>query len=121
MRDAADWLDTEKGKLNREIAADCDGIIAGLYEYFACYHPHFPEKTTFIPFPINTDEIKRVSPAVSDKVRFFIGIQRTRSRYKGTDVMLRALERVVAEHPDRCEISMAESVPYPQYLSLIHI
>ena len=32
MRDAADWLDTEKGKLNREIAADCDGIIAGLYE-----------------------------------------------------------------------------------------
>lgn len=119
MRDAADWLDTEKGKLNREIAADCDGIIAGLYEYFACYHPHFPEKTTFIPFPINTDEIKRVSPAVSDKVRFFIGIQRTRSRYKGTDVMLRALERVVAEHPDRCEISMAESVPYPQYCSML--
>ena len=38
MRDAADWLDTEKGKLNREIAADCDGIIAGLYEYYACYH-----------------------------------------------------------------------------------
>ena len=119
MRDAADWLDTEKGKLNREIAADCDGIIAGLYEYYACYHPHFPEKTTFIPFPINTDEIKRVSPAVSDKVCFFIGIQRTRSRYKGTDVMLRALERVVAEHPDRCEISMAESVPYPQYCSML--
>lgn len=35
--------------------------------------------------------------------------------YKGTDVMLRALERVADRHPDRCEIVKAESVPFPVY------
>ena len=117
MAEVGDWIDTDKGRLNQEVAADCDGIIAGLYEYYACYHPVFPEKTRFIPFPINTDAIVPTAPAVGSDglVRFFIGVQRARSAYKGTDVMLRALERVKAAYPDRCEVEKAESVPYPVY------
>ena len=52
MTEVRDWIGTDKGRLNQEIAADCDGIAAGLYEYYACYHPVFPDKTEFIPFPI---------------------------------------------------------------------
>lgn len=47
-----DWLGTAKERLNKEIAASCDAIVTGLYEYDVCYRPHFPDKTTFIPFPI---------------------------------------------------------------------
>ena len=119
MTEVRDWIGTEKGRLNQEIAADCDGIVAGLYEYYACYHPVFPDKTRFIPFPINTDTVVRTAPPVDGKVKFFIGVQKARGVYKGTDVMLRALERVAAAHPDRCEVVKAESVPYPVYQHLM--
>lgn len=110
------WLHGEKGEVNRRIAADCDGIISGLYEYDASYRPYFPDKLRFIPFPI---DLSAVSPArphpETGKLRFFIGIQRSRNEYKGTDIMLRALERVQAAYPERCEIIRAESVPFETY------
>ena len=53
QRDSSDWLDTPKAELNQLIANDCDAIVAGLYEYYVCYQPLFPTKTTFIPFPIS--------------------------------------------------------------------
>lgn len=112
-----DWLYGAKGLLNRQIAADCDGIIAGLYEYYASYLSEFPEKLRFIPFPIRVDE----SPlSVHQPLRFFIGIQKARSAYKGTDIMLRALERVAQRYPDAMEIVRAESVPFEEYVRLFN-
>ena len=116
-----DWLKGEKGKLNRYIAADCDGIVTGLYEYDACYRPCFPEKTDFIPFPINTGCIQPVKPHPEyDGIRFFIGIQKQRNAYKGTDIMLRALERLQKKYPDRMEIVKAESVPFARYQNMMN-
>ncbi|MDO4823293.1 MAG: glycosyltransferase family 1 protein [Bacteroidales bacterium] len=115
-----DWLDGEKTSINKTIAADCDGIISGLYEYDRCYRPVFPDKTHFIPFPINMSEI---TPRIDDghsTVRFFVGIQKTRSAYKGTDIMLRALERVKATYPTHCEIIKAENVPYDEYQNMMN-
>lgn len=110
-----DWLDGEKTHINLHIARDCDAIITGLYEYDRCYRSHYPDKTTFIPFPIDMGEISPALPDQHSGVRFFVGIQKGRSEYKGTDIMLRALERVQAAHPTLCEIVKAESVPYEQY------
>ena len=117
----AEWIHGEKGQLNRYIAKDCDGIPTGLFEYHACYQQHFPEKTTFIPFPINLSNITPRAPRTQGSpVRFFIGIQRTRSKYKGTDIMLRALERLQNDYPTLCEIVKAESVPYEEYQHLMN-
>lgn len=117
----ADWIDSEKSRLNQYIANDCDGIPTGLYEYYACYHPHFPKKTAFIPFPINMGSLSPKEPRPEGRpIRFFIGIQRTRSEYKGTDIMLRALERVHQQYPDQCEIVKAESVPYDEYQHMMN-
>lgn len=41
-REYKGWLGTEKERLNKFIAYDCDGIITGLYEYDVCYRPFFP-------------------------------------------------------------------------------
>ncbi len=119
--EVADWIHGEKSRLNQYIANDCDGIPTGLYEYYACYHPHFPEKTAFIPFPINLSSLspKEVRPK-GRAIRFFIGIQRARSEYKGTDIMLRALERVYQQYPNQCEIVKAESVPYDEYQHMMN-
>ena len=116
-----DWLNGPKGELNDSIANDCDGIIAGLYEYYASYSPYFADKLTFIPFPINTDNITpTVRTAVDGVVKFFVGIQRERSAYKGTDIMLSALRRIEASHPDCCQITVVESVPFQQYIQLLN-
>ena len=113
-----DWLHTFKKEANIHIAETCDGIISGLYEYDVAYRPHFPEKTTFIPFPIELEHTEteiRIPRRHGQKIRFFIGIQRHRTALKGTDIMLRALERIVADYPDRAEMIKAESVPFNQY------
>ena len=163
-----EWLNGAKGRLCQRVMEDCDGIPAGLYEYFAVYWQWFPEKTRFIPMPVKqgmkneelrmkNEELRMKNEELRMKnesnsyssfrgkadilhssfqqgdrgdggaevlplsggdrggLTFFIGIQRGRSAYKGTDVMLRALERVKAKYPERCEVVKAESVPFEQY------
>lgn len=117
-----DWLHTFKKEANIHIAETCNGIISGLYEYDVAYRPHFPEKTTFIPFPIELEHTEteiRIPRRQGQKIRFFIGIQRHRTALKGTDIMLRALERIVADYPDRAEMIKAESVPFNQYKEMM--
>lgn len=115
-----DWLHGEKSGINIHIANDCDGIVTGLYEYDRCYRPHFPNKTQFIPFPIN---LKTVTPKVphkeGDPVRFFVGVQKERNEYKGTDIMLRALHRVKSLYPNLCEIRVVQSVPFEEYQQMM--
>lgn len=116
----SEWINGEKGELNRMIAEDCDGIVSGLYEYDAAYRLEFPEKTQFIPFPIDLSEITiRESAAQKQKTRFFIGIQRNRDAYKGTDIMYRALVQLAKKYPDRIEIVRAESVPFEKYCKMM--
>lgn len=116
-----DWLNGPKGELNRRVAADCDAIVTGLYEYDVCYRPNFPSKTTFIPFPIN---LSTTSPSAvwqpGEKIRFFIGIQKTRHEYKGTDIMFSALQKLQEKYPERMEIVKAESVPFHEYEQMLN-
>jgi glycosyltransferase involved in cell wall biosynthesis len=114
-----DWLGTTKEQLNKMIAEDCDGIITGLYEYWTCYQPAFPQKTTFIPFPIQMPEKRCTDRADTSKTIIFIGINRERSAYKGTDIMLRAAQDVQNKDPEKMELRIAESVPFAEYQQLM--
>ena len=118
MRDRNDWFNTAKERLNRMIAEDSDAIVAGLYEYYVCYQPNFPQKTTFIPLPIYSTNL---SPLTSQHSPFtlFIGISKKRSAYKGTDIMLRAAEAVKEKYPDRLELVKVEGVPFNEYQRLM--
>ena len=118
MTERRDWTGTAKEALNRTIASESDGIIAGLYEYWVCYEPNFPGKTAFIPFPIIPKKVSTDFP-VPRKVRVFIGINRERSAYKGTDIMLSAAEEVLGRHPARMELVKAESVPFREYTQMM--
>ena len=120
LKEQKDWIGTTKERLNKHIAETCDGIIAGLYEYWACYHPTLPKKTTFIPFPIRCPKDVQLSGEVPSKVRIFIGINRSRSVYKGTDIMLKAAQDVLAKYPDKMELLKAESVPFAHYQQMMN-
>lgn len=128
LKEKADWLGTAKERLNKYIASDCDHIITGLYEYQVCYERHFPKKTSFIPFPIvckpnvmeqaqheadNHEEQQRPT-------RIFIGINRTRSEYKGTDIMLKAAQAIAEKYPEKVELRIAQNVPFAEYVKMMN-
>jgi hypothetical protein len=119
IREQRDWLGTEKERLNRMIATDCDSIVAGLYEDFVCYEPNFKEKTHFIPLPIKMPSTPSSLAPHPLPIKIFIGISKGRSAYKGTDIMLRAAEDVQARYPDRMELIKAEGVPFAEYQQLM--
>ena len=136
LKERKDWLGTAKERLNRMIAEDCDGIIAGLYEYWVCYQPHFPQKTMFIPYPIHTysqshqDRDKRAASVEtssvdiprrpSQKLKLFIGINKTRSEYKGTDIMLKAAQAIAEKYPEKVELRIAQNVPFAEYVKMMN-
>lgn len=134
LKERKDWLGTEKGRLNQMIAEDCDGIITGLYEYWACYQPGFPQKTTFIPFPIkpklitsgngnsytNAENHQVIPLDIPKKVKLFIGINKNRSEYKGTDIMLKAAQAIAKKYPDKAELRIAESIPFAEYVKMMN-
>ena len=111
-----DWMGTDKERLNRLMAEQCDGIVTGLYEYWRCYKPCFPVKTIFIPFPIIVGETPVIADETPEKLNLFIGISKNRSAYKGTDIMLRAAEAVKRQYPDRLNLTVASGLPFAEYV-----
>ncbi len=113
-----DWIDSDKEILNKLIADDCDAIVAGLYEYWAIYHPVFSNKTTFIPFPI-----KQKEPCAEKRdlfpIRLFIGINKQRDKYKGTDIMLRAAQAVATKYHDKVRLIVVENLPFDEYVEAL--
>lgn len=115
-----DWIDGAKAPLNRMIAEDCDGIIAGLWEYFKSYESDFPEKTVYIPFPVpEAEPAERFLTQPDGIIRFFIGIQRNRSKFKGTDILLPVLRDIERTHSDRCSVVSVENVPFNEYKQMM--
>lgn len=118
IREKEDWIGTEKERLNRMIAEDCDAIVTGLYEYQVCYEKSFGHKATFIPMPIKMEKEQRII-SNNDKLKIFIGINKTRSEYKGTDIMLKAAEEVRDKNNDKVQLEIVESVPFDTYKQLM--
>ena len=121
LKERADWIGTDKERLNKYIAEDCDGIVTGLYEYQVCYEMFFPQKTKYIPFPIRLEqsELTETQRLIPDKLKLFIGISKGRSEYKGTDIMLKAAQKLVEKYPDLVELRIAEGVPFNQYKQMM--
>lgn len=122
IKERKDWIGTAKERLNKIIAEDCDGIITGLYEYQVCYEPYFPNKTTFIPYPIQLPcpSVETKENSNSKKLKLFIGISKGRSEYKGTDIMLDAAKDIANKYPNNVELRIAEGIPFSEYQELMN-
>lgn len=122
----ADWVGTAKERLNRYIAADCDAIVAGMYEYWLPYNmtedcskdgAPLRDKLHSIAFPYKPFD--KVTTEPHERLRVFIGISKGRSQYKGTDIMLKAAETLREKYPDRMELKVACGVPFMEYQQMM--
>lgn len=114
------WSNSDREVLNKEIADSCDGIIACLSEYYLAYKKLYSQKLTYIPLPINLDNIALASiNKTLSTVTFFIGINKDRSEFKGTNRMYAVLKELQNKYPNEVEINAVESVPYKEYIHLM--
>ena len=83
--------DEEIARQNKMVAEYATGITACSVGYYLAHKASFPDKTTYIPLPLNTDLYPYVSTIQPDveKVHFFLGKQKGREVRKGVDVMER--------------------------------
>jgi glycosyltransferase involved in cell wall biosynthesis len=128
LRERADWVGTAKERLNRLMAGEAAAIVSCLYEYDVCYRHHFPEKTHYIPLPIDIPdtadgiaaaESTEAAHSLAGPIKLFIGISRGRSAYKGTDIMLRAAEDIVAKYAGHVVLRKAEGLPFSEYQQMM--
>lgn len=116
----SNWWLPEVSQYNDYFIKNIDGAIACLYEYYVSYKNLIPEKLGYAGIPIDTQAL---TPDFIDnepgKVRFFIGIQKKRNILKGTDRLLEALKRICEKYPDKCEMVIAENVPYKEYVKMM--
>lgn len=116
-----EWLETPFFKdANIEIAETCDGIVSCLYEYYKAYEPYYKNKLGYIPLPVNTDLLQyRQKGIQEDKIKFFIGIQKPKTKLKGTDVMLEELLKIQQAYPNEVQVNSVTSLPWNQYVKIM--
>lgn len=113
------WLNSDREVLNKEIADSCDGIIACLCEYYMAYKPYYSDKLAYIPLPFDVSKVDMPEVLASDKIKFFIGINKARSEFKGTDRMYNVLQQIEKKYKDQVEIVAVESLPYDEYVKVM--
>lgn len=116
------WIDSPAEHICRYIAQQSDAVVAGLYEYWLTYQlaeeGKLKNKTLFIPFPIVTRETLEQQCGTLP-LKIFVGISKGRSQYKGTDIMLRAAQRLQKNYPEKVQLLVAEGVPFARYQSMM--
>ena len=117
---AEEWLNQpEVVKLSRHMAETSHLLVGTGYEYWASLHHYFPQKTCFVPLPVDIPEEPVNIKEADGPVRFFIGIQKERDLEKGTDVLWRVLQRLSGDYPDMVRVNKAENVPYEEYCRMM--
>ena len=67
-----------------------------------------------------SDAEKKILLETPKRLKLFIGINKTRSEYKGTDIMLAAAKSIKEKYPDKVELKIAENVPFSQYCEMMN-
>lgn len=115
------WEEWHAGKLagyQREALDRLDGAVSVLYEYhLGMVRALGNDRAAYGGLPIDTSLFSPVSlPQNIDKVKLFLGRDRTRKLMKGSDLLEFAAQKVVAEHPDRAELEIVENIPYAEFV-----
>ncbi|WP_066632174.1 glycosyltransferase family protein [Labilibacter marinus] len=109
-------------KLNIITSNHCKGIIATSTGYHKAYIDHYPDKTIYIPLPIDTNKYKFTSSINPEtkKIKFLLGLMKDRVKLKGTDRIKKVLELLKEKYPNEVELTIVDSVPFEEYVHLVN-
>lgn len=104
-------------KLYRYIYENIQGVIATDVDYHIPLQNH-RKYLGLIPNPINLDKLPEIELETTGKIVIFHGINRESYFKKGNDFFEKALEIIKEKYSGKVEISIAENIPYTEYINL---
>lgn len=115
------WHLPEMKEYQRYFYDNIDGAMSVLYEYHLALRRTFPaDKIAYGGIPIDLDKFQPVSlPEHIDKVRLFLGRDRSRMLMKGSDYLEQAARTIVERYPDRAELVIVENRPFDEFITLL--
>lgn len=124
VENESDWHDWHKKPLKeyqQHFYSNIDGAVSVLYEYHLALQRTLPsDKIAYSGIPIDLDKFEPVKiPGHIDKVRLFLGRDRTRMLIKGSDFLEIAARTVVERHPDKAELVIVENRPFDEFTTLL--
>lgn len=121
QREWSAWHTPEMYDYQRHVYDNIDGAVAVLYEYYHGIRHALPaEKVAYAGIPIDLERFAPVSlPEHIDRVRLFLGRDRSRMLLKGSDLLEEAAKAVVDRHPDKAELVIVENRPFDEFVSLL--
>jgi len=98
-----------------------DGVVSVLYEYQLGMERRLgKELVAYGGIPVDTSLYEPVDLSDKiDKVRLFLGRDRTRKLMKGSDLLEVAARRVVEHYPEKAELVIVENRPFAEFVELL--
>lgn len=121
QKEWAAWHTPEMYDYQHHVYDNIDGAVAVLYEYYHGILQALPsEKTAYAGIPIDLERFMPVElPHAIDRVRLFLGRDRSRMLLKGSDLLEEAAKAVVTRHPDKAELVIVENRPFDEFANLL--
>lgn len=110
------WGGKRYKKLNHKVVSTVDGIIPIMYDYALGYRNFINVKDT-IPIPINTNKFKYKENVSRPKLSILHGINR--EGFKGTKIIVKALEIIKNRYPNDVEITINGKMNLSKYLETV--
>jgi|SRR6218665_886817 len=104
-------------KLHRYLYGNIQGVIATDIDYHIPLENH-PKYLGLIPNPINLEKLPEIKLETTGKIVIFHGINRESYFKKGNDFFEKALEIIKEKYKEKVVISIAENVPYKEFINL---
>jgi glycosyltransferase involved in cell wall biosynthesis len=110
------FLKPNHKKTHDLVYKNVNGVIASDLDYFLPLQNHL-KFLEMIPNPVNTAKIEFSELEITDKIIIFLGINRGTYYTKGISFFEKALEILKQKMGERIEISIAENLPYQNYIN----
>ena len=113
-------LQEDTKKLSLYITENSNGLIAGIYEYYASYQHDYSQKLIHIPFPIiSPSNVSPIKINQNEKINILLGKQKERIKWKGADIIESTLRELEAKYKNDISLKIVESVPYKEYIKIL--
>lgn len=112
-----DFLTPNHKKTHDLVYQNIEGVFASDIDYVLPLQKH-PQFLGLLPNPINTTQFCFSEIEITDKIIIFLGINRGTYYTKGISFFEKALEVIQAKYPTKVALTIAESLPYTEYISL---